>query len=104
MSARLEGKTAIVTGGARGIGRAIAERFAAEGATVCVADLLADEASALAATLGGSSFAVRLDVTSIPSIQAMVAEVVQHRGGIDILVNNAAVFDLAPIVEVTEKS
>jgi D-sorbitol dehydrogenase (acceptor) len=101
---KLQGKTAIVTGGARGIGRAVVEAYAAEGATVAIADILADEAEAVATGLGGRAFAVPLDVTKRESIDAMVAAVVSRQGGIDILVNNAAVFDMAPIVEVTERS
>ena len=101
---KLENKIAIVTGGARGIGRAIAERYVAEGAKVAVADLLADEANALATSLGDAAMAVPLDVTSMESIDAMVKAVVDRFGGIDILVNNAAIFDLAPILEITERS
>jgi D-sorbitol dehydrogenase (acceptor) len=101
---KLENKIAVVTGGARGIGRAIAERYVAEGAKVAVADLLGDEASALATSLGDAAMAVPLDVTSMESIDAMVKAVVDRFGGIDILVNNAAIFDLAPILEITERS
>lgn len=101
---KLENKVAVVTGGARGIGRAIAERYVAEGAKVAVADLLGDEASALATSLGDAAMAVPLDVTSMESIDAMVKAVVDRFGGIDILVNNAAIFDLAPILEITERS
>lgn len=101
---RLNGKTAIVTGGARGIGGAIAEGYAREGARVCVADILADEAEATAQRIGNGSFACHLDVTKQTSIDACIAEVEAKAGGIDILVNNAAVFDLAPVGEITEKS
>jgi NAD(P)-dependent dehydrogenase (short-subunit alcohol dehydrogenase family) len=101
---RLKGKTAIVTGGARGIGAAICRRYAQEGARVIVADVLAEEASALAASLGGAAFAVRLDVTQRQSIAAMVDTVVAQSGRIDILVNNAAIFDMAPFLEITEDS
>jgi NAD(P)-dependent dehydrogenase (short-subunit alcohol dehydrogenase family) len=101
---RLKDKTAIVTGGARGIGRAIAEGFAGEGARVCIADIEYDAAMETAKAIGGSAFAVHLDVTRLASIDAMVAEVEARAGGIDILVNNAAIFDLAPIGEITEKS
>ena len=101
---RLNDKVAIVTGGARGIGRAIAEGYAREGARVCVADIEYEVAVATARDTGGGAFALRLDVTKLDSINAMAAEVEAKAGGIDILVNNAAIFDLAPIEEVTEKS
>jgi NAD(P)-dependent dehydrogenase (short-subunit alcohol dehydrogenase family) len=101
---KLNGKVAVVTGGARGIGLAIAQRFAREGARVVVADILADEARQAAADIGGRAFGVALDVTDMASIQALVATVVKEAGGIDVLVNNAAIFDMAPIVEVTEAS
>ncbi|MEZ5847662.1 MAG: L-iditol 2-dehydrogenase [Geminicoccaceae bacterium] len=99
---RLEGKTAIVTGGARGIGGAICRRYAGEGAFVVVADILADEGAALAAEIGG--MAVALDVTDRTSIDAMVEGVVAARGGIDILVNGAAIFDMGPFLDITEDS
>ena len=99
---RLEGRTAIVTGGARGIGGAICRRYAEEGAFVVVADILADEAAMLAAEIGG--MAVALNVTDRKSIDAMVEKVVAARGGIDILVNGAAIFDMGPFLDITEDS
>jgi D-sorbitol dehydrogenase (acceptor) len=101
---RLKGKKAIVTGGARGIGAAIASGYVREGATVCVADIEYDEAQKTAKSLGGKSFAFKLDVTSLDSIASCVAEVERSLGGIDILVNNAAIFDMGPLVDVPEKS
>src|SRR4051794_8025211 len=101
---RLDGKVAVITGGARGIGRAIAEAYAREGAKVCIADIEIDEAERAAAAIGPGGFALPLDVTRAQSIDAMIAAVSQHAGPIDILVNNAALFDLAPIGEITEKS
>jgi acetoin reductase-like protein len=101
---RLHDKTAIVTGGARGIGAAICERYAAEGARVVVADILEAEAAALVASLGRGAFAIGLDVTRRASIDAMVTDVVSRAGRIDILVNNAAIFDMAPLLEITEDS
>jgi D-sorbitol dehydrogenase (acceptor) len=100
----LKGKIAVITGGARGIGRAIAEGYAREGAHVCLADLDRAAARQAAAEIGQGAFAVELDVTQRASIDAMVAEVEQQAGDIDILVNNAAIFDLAPIEEITENS
>ena len=100
---RLKGKVAIITGGARGIGAALAEGYAREGARVCVADIDGDAAGETARTIGGTAFAVKLDVTKMESIHALVADVEKKAGGIDILLNNAAVFNLAPVTEVTEK-
>jgi D-sorbitol dehydrogenase (acceptor) len=101
---RLKGKTAIITGGARGIGRAIAEGYAREGARVCIADIDAKQCAETAAAIGSSAFGVRLDVTDMDSIKSLVTDVETKAGGIDILVNNAAIFDLAPIEEITEQS
>ncbi len=100
----MQNKVAVVTGGARGIGRAIAERYRQAGASVVIADVLAGEAEETAATIGGDTFAVAHDVTQHGSTEAMVETVVGLRGRIDILVNNAAVFDMAPIVDITEDS
>jgi NAD(P)-dependent dehydrogenase (short-subunit alcohol dehydrogenase family) len=99
---KLNDKVALVTGGSRGIGRAIVERYLAEGARVAIADLAG--AQELAATLGDKAIGIEVDVRKRPSIDRMIADVVSTWGGIDILVNNAGVFDLAPIVEVTEAS
>ena len=101
---KLERKVAVVTGGARGIGAGICRRYADEGARVAVADILADEAQALAQEIGPGAFGLQLDVTQRASIEAMVETVVGRAGGIDILVNNAAIFDMAPLLEITEAS
>jgi NAD(P)-dependent dehydrogenase (short-subunit alcohol dehydrogenase family) len=103
-SVRLQHKVAVVTGGARGIGAAIAVRYAEEGATVAVADRDIDAAERTAAGIGGGAYAVPLDVTREDSIAAMVETAARRSGGIDILVNNAAVFDMAPVLEVTRES
>jgi NAD(P)-dependent dehydrogenase (short-subunit alcohol dehydrogenase family) len=101
---KLKDKVAIVTGGARGIGAAICERFAAEGARVVVADILEKEAAATAKAIGGKAIGLALDVTKRPSIDGMVERVVAKAGRIDILVNNAAIFDMGPLLEITEES
>ena len=97
---RLEGKSAIITGSARGIGKAFATRYIEEGATVAIADINMEAATATANELGSSAIPVYIDVTSQESIQAAVDEVVGKLGGIDILINNAALFTAAPIVEI----
>jgi galactitol 2-dehydrogenase len=101
---RLKGKSAIITGAARGIGAAFAAAYASEGATVAIADIDMVRAEQTAKAIGPSAFAIRLDVTDQESIDNAVSEVEKRCGGIDILVNNAALFDMAPIVEITRAS
>lgn len=103
MSGRLTGKYAAITGGAGGIGRAMAAGYIAEGATVCIADRTQVMAEAAARDLGPQAHGCALDVGDIGSI-ADFADFTAERGGLDILVNNAAVFDLAPIADITEES
>jgi NAD(P)-dependent dehydrogenase (short-subunit alcohol dehydrogenase family) len=86
---RLDGKVAVITGAASGIGRASAHRFAAEGAHVVVADLDKDGGSALADEIGG--LFVRADVTDADDVQAMYAAAVERFGGLDVLFNNAGI-------------
>ena len=100
----LDGKVAVITGAARGIGRAIAERYVHEGALVVIADLDAAGAQAAAAAIGDGCTGLALDVTRQDSIDAMVASVVSRHGRIDILVNNAGIFDMAPTIEITRES
>jgi 3alpha(or 20beta)-hydroxysteroid dehydrogenase len=90
---RLQGRVAIVTGGARGIGAAHVRALAGEGAQVVIGDVLESEAAALAAELGDRVRAVRLDVTSEEDWAAAVA----GAGPVTILINNAGVMDPAPI-------
>jgi NAD(P)-dependent dehydrogenase (short-subunit alcohol dehydrogenase family) len=101
---RLEAKVAVVTGGAQGIGEAIVRGYVAEGARVVIADMALEKAEALARNLGGNAAAMLLDVRDLGSIDAVVAAVAERLGGIDILVNNAAMFDMGPLLEITEQS
>ena len=101
---RLKGKVALITGSARGIGRGFAEAYVREGARVAIADINLAAAEACAKEIGPQAFAVHMDVSKLPSITKAVDEVVAKAGHIDILVNNAALFDMAPIVDITEAS
>jgi len=96
----LTGQTAIVTGGATGIGEGIARRLAGAGATLAVCDLQLEAAQAMASSLPNSAFAVDCDVAQEESIRAAVDAVLKRTGQIDILVNNAGVAGkAAPIWE-----
>lgn len=101
---RLSGKRALITGAARGIGLEFARAYLAEGAQVALADINEAAVTAAAALLGAGAHAVVMDVTRQDSIDAGMAQTVAKMGGLDILVNNAALFDLAPIVEITRAS
>ena len=99
---RLEGKSAIVTGAASGIGREIARIYAREGAHVAVADLNVDAANVAAAEIraaGGKAIAVAMDVTSEEGVAAGVAATVAAFGGVDILVSNAGIQIVHPVEE-----
>lgn len=101
--ARMSGKTVIVTGAGHGIGRAYAQRLASEGANVVAADLDGDAAEHTAGDItagGGQAIGVQVDVAQWPSTQALVADTVARFGGVDGLVNNAAVFSTIPISRV----
>jgi 3-oxoacyl-[acyl-carrier protein] reductase len=87
----LEGQTAVVTGGAGGLGQAMARRFAEEGARLVVADLNLDAAEAFTAELGSGALAVRTDVTSPEQVRALVDRVVTDCGSIDVFINNAGI-------------
>jgi NAD(P)-dependent dehydrogenase (short-subunit alcohol dehydrogenase family) len=89
--AKLAGKCAAITGGAGGIGGAVAQRFAAEGARLAILDLDAEAATKMAADLGDGHFAHALDVGEETSVQTAFAAAAEALGGIDILVNTAAI-------------
>ena len=97
---RLAGKSALITGAARGIGRAFAEAYATEGARIAVADIDVARARSTASEIGDAAMAVEMDVTSQDSIDRAVAQTLSAFGRIDVLINNAAVFTAAPIVEI----
>ena len=101
---RLAGKSALITGAARGIGRGFAEAYIAEGATVAIADINLHAATEAADALGDAAYPVQLDVGDQVSIDAAVATVVKETGKLDILVNNAALFDAAETVDITRDS
>jgi len=104
MTQRLGGRVAVVTGAGRGIGQSVAERLAADGAAVAVADL--DDAAARSVAdgivaAGGRALAVRCDVTSPDAVKAMAATVAATFGGIDILVNNAGILRSTKVMDMT---
>ncbi|MEX0306384.1 MAG: SDR family oxidoreductase [Ruegeria sp.] len=100
---RLDGKTAIVTGGASGFGAGIARKFLTEGARVMIADINGDAAADLAGTLGPGAMSQRVDVSNTESVTAMADMVTQRFGHLDILVNNAGVTHLpTPLEDVSE--
>jgi 3-oxoacyl-[acyl-carrier protein] reductase/pyridoxal 4-dehydrogenase len=95
---KLENRVAIVTGAGQGIGRAIAEKLSAEGASVVVADINADTATKTAADIGGVAHTV--DVSSEEQVAELVSDTVSKHGKVDILVNNAAIVPFVPWDEV----
>jgi 3-oxoacyl-[acyl-carrier protein] reductase len=98
VTSRLAGRRAVITGGARGIGYGIAERFVAEGATVALVDLRAEGVKAAAATLGGA--AVVADLADVAQARASIDEAAEALGGLDVLVNNAGILHMAPLLEI----
>jgi NAD(P)-dependent dehydrogenase (short-subunit alcohol dehydrogenase family) len=103
---RLQGKVAVITGGAQGLGRAITLGMAHEGAKVVVADLQADKAESVAKearALGAEALAVEVNVASEPSVKRLAEETFKRFGGVDILVNDAGVYLRSPVVSKTEE-
>ena len=106
MTKQFEGKVVLVTGGAHGIGRATAVRFAETGASVAVCDVREDEGRETVSRIeaaGGRALFVRCDVTSAADCQAAVSQVVEAFGGIDVVFNNAGITRRADVVGTTEE-
>lgn len=102
MSVRLRNRIAVVTGAGAGIGKAIAERLAAEGADIAIADLSAsEEIKSAISSLGRRVFVQRCDVSSPAAVEAFAAAVLGHFGRVDILVNNAGIYPLQSFDEMT---
>jgi NAD(P)-dependent dehydrogenase (short-subunit alcohol dehydrogenase family) len=103
----LTGRVAVVTGGAQGLGKAMAQRLAEAGAAVLIGDLKADEAQAAAAELserhGGKVIATALDVTDSASVAAAAELAARELGGLDIWVNNAGLYPNVPLIEMTDE-
>ena len=97
---RFQNKVVFITGAARGIGKSFAEAFAKEGAKVVIADINIQGATTTAQEIGSNALAVKMDVTKQDSIDQSVNTAVDQLGGIDILINNAAIFTAAPITEI----
>lgn len=101
---RLSGKVAIVTGAASGMGKAIAELYAKEGARVVVSDMNLDGAQAVVESISGEAFAIQTDVTSEEALQQLFDETVKTFGQVDILVNNAGIMDgMEPVGEISNE-
>ena len=91
MTDRLKGKTALVTGAAQGIGKAIATRLAADGATVVISDINAAGAEAAAKAIGGKAIGIGADVSDPMAVSNLLKEIDDRTGGVDVLVNNASI-------------
>lgn len=106
MTQSRNGKVALVTGGAQGIGQAIAERLHADGFKVAIADLKLEVAAAVADALGGKeggAIAIEVDVADRDSVFAAVEQATSELGGFDVIVNNAGIAPTSPIEDITQE-
>ncbi|GEK79152.1 SDR family NAD(P)-dependent oxidoreductase [Agrococcus baldri] len=101
MHHELAGKTVIVTGGAQGIGHAIAELMAQEGARVVVADVKEDQGRAVSAAIGADF--VRTDVSDVDDVERLVAHAISEHGGLDVVVNNAGITKFVDFFEIEDE-
>lgn len=97
---RLEGRRALVTGGSRGIGRGIAQRFVAEGARVAILDIDGEGATATARDLGDAACAHQVDLAEAAEVGPAIGRAVAQLGGLDVLVNNAGIFGRVPLMDI----
>ncbi len=101
---RLQGKSALITGAARGLGRGFAQKYIEEGAQVAIADIDLDAAKKTASELGPAAYPIHIDVSDQNSIEAAISDVVAQTKKLDILINNAALFDAAETIDITRES
>jgi NAD(P)-dependent dehydrogenase (short-subunit alcohol dehydrogenase family) len=101
---RFKGKSALITGAARGIGRGFAQKYIDEGAQVAIADIDLDAAKKTASELGPATYPIHIDVSDQNSIEAAISDVVAQTKKLDILINNAALFDAAETIDITRES
>ena len=101
---RLKGKSALITGAARGIGCGFAQKYIDEGAQVAIADIDLDAAKKTASELGTAAYPIHIDVSDQNSIEAAISDVVVQTKKLDILINNAALFDASEIIDITRES
>jgi NAD(P)-dependent dehydrogenase (short-subunit alcohol dehydrogenase family) len=101
---RLKGKSALITGAASGIGRGFAQKYIDEGAQVAIADIDLDAAKKTASELGPAAYPIHIDVSDQNSIEAAISDVVAQTKKLDILINNAALFDASEIIDITRES
>ncbi|MFT3901372.1 MAG: 3-oxoacyl-ACP reductase FabG [Gordonia sp. (in: high G+C Gram-positive bacteria)] len=103
MTGLLNGKTAVITGGAQGIGLAIAQRFAAEGANIVLGDMNAEQVASAATSIGAEAVGVAADVTKADDVAALLRTAVETFGSLDVVVNNAGITRDATMRKMTEE-